>query len=137
MMSEARTCFGHILKRTVEATPGAIGGAFADRQGELVDSFAPGYTALDWAILTAHFGIILTHIHDAFGVLHHGGPEYFISHHDKFGIVVHTVDDDYYALLAVTDPSQVRGADPWSDRAIGAVSNLREAAHELRKEMDL
>jgi hypothetical protein len=132
---EARTCFGEIMRRAVEATPGAIGGAFADRNGEVVDAFARGWNALDFAILTAHYGIIMSHVHDAFGVLHYGGPEYFIANYDVFGIVVHPIDDDYYALIAVRDPTSQRGTEPWHDRAFGAASALREAANELRKEM--
>jgi hypothetical protein len=135
MVVEARTCFGEIIRRAVEATPGAVGGAFADKHGELVDAFAHGYNALDWAILTAHYGVILTHVHLAFGVLHYGGPDYFIAHYGAMGIVVLTIDDDYYALLAVRDPGAQRGTEPWHDRAFGAVGALREAAHELRREM--
>ena len=33
------TPFGEILKKVVEQPPGALGGAFADLQGEMVDSF--------------------------------------------------------------------------------------------------
>lgn len=120
------TPFGDIMRRAVEATPGAVGGAFADSQGEMVDSYAKAYATHDWAILTAHYGVILAHIHAAFGIWHFGGPEYFIAQHGSLGVVVYSIDGGYYALMAVTDPG---------DRAIDALSTLRNAASALRKEM--
>jgi hypothetical protein len=116
--------FGRILRRTVEATPGAIGGAFADSQGEMID----GYTTRDahqWALLTAHYGVVLAQLHAAFGTWHFGGPEYFIAQHAVLDIVVHAVDGGYYALLAVNEPAPLAHA----------LNNLREAARALRQEM--
>ena len=46
------TPFGAILKQTVQASPTAIGGAFAASDGEMVDSFAT-MDPHDWAVLTA------------------------------------------------------------------------------------
>lgn len=123
------TPFGEIIRRTVLATPGAIGGAFADPQGEMIDSYATHHTPHDWAILTAHYGVILAQLHSAFGIWHFGGPEYFVAEHASLGIVVHAVDAGYYALLAMA-----RGGT-LTDRTSEAVSTLREAAAALRKEM--
>ena len=135
MSIERRTCFGEIMRRAVESTPGAVGGAFADKHGEMVDAFSRGLSALDWAIFTAHYGVILALLHGAFGTLHHGGPEYFVAQHDSMGIVVHAVDREYYAMLGVRDPSVQCGSEPWQDRAAGAVTSLRVAARELLEEM--
>src|SRR5207253_2530999 len=74
----AMTPFGAILMRAVQATPGAIGGAFADSEGEMID----GFTTHDphrWALITAHYGIVLGQLHAAFGTWHFGGPDYFIA----------------------------------------------------------
>ena len=68
------TPFGVIMRRVVEATPGAIGGAFADRHGELVDGYTKAQRSDDWAILTAHYGVIMSHLKAAFGIWHYGGP---------------------------------------------------------------
>ncbi|HEU0036793.1 MAG TPA: hypothetical protein VFQ53_39560 [Kofleriaceae bacterium] len=119
------TPFGEIIRRAVEATPGAVGGAFADPQGEMVDGYTRSYAAHDWAILTAHYGVILAHLHAAFGIWHFGGPEYFVAQHAQLGVFVHAVDGGYYALLAV------REAHAEGD----ALASLREAAIALRKEM--
>jgi hypothetical protein len=118
------SAFGKILRRAVEATPGAIGGAFADSQGEMID----GYTTRDaheWALLTAHYGVVLAQLHAAFGTWHFGGPEHFIAQHAVLEIVVHAVDGGYYALLAVTAPAPLAQA----------LTCLREAARALREEM--
>ena len=118
------TPFGAILQRAVHATPGAIGGAFADSQGEMID----GFTTRDpheWALLTAHYGIVLGQLHAAFGTWHFGGPDYFIAQHAALDIIVHAVDGGYYTLLAVPEPA-----------ALGhALRSLREAARALHREM--
>jgi hypothetical protein len=117
------TPFGRILKRAVEATPGAIGGAFADSEGEMVDSFAK-YDPHEWAVLTAHYGVVLSQLHAAFGIFHFGAPEYFMVQHAKIGVVVHMVEGGYYALMAI-DPA----------RLTYALTALSESVVELQKEM--
>jgi hypothetical protein len=118
------TVFAAILKRAVDGTPNAVGGAFADRDGEMVDSYT-NINRDEWAILTAHYGVVLAHLTAAFGTWHYGGPEYYIAEHRKLEIVVHAVELGYYALLALKPPGPL---------AI-ALDNLRAAASALRKEM--
>jgi hypothetical protein len=124
------TPFGDILKRTVDEIPEAIAGAFADPDGEMVDSYAAGYAKFDWAVLTAHYGVILSHLHATFGLWHFGGPEYFVARHDQIDIVVHTLEGGYYALLALE-----RRDVPSEDAEQEALASLRVAAIELTKEM--
>ena len=116
--------FGQILRRAVELTPGAIGGAFADSQGEMIDGFTTR-DAHEWAVLTAHYGVVLSQLHAAFGTWHFGGPEYFIAQHELLDIVVHGVAGGYYALLAVTVPAPLGHA----------LRSLRDAARALHREM--
>ena len=115
------------MKRAVDATPGAIGGAFADSEGEMVDSFAT-YDKHDWAVLTAVYGVVLSQLHSAFGTWHFGGTEYFIARHASLDVIVHSVSGGYYALLAIAD---TRGSAPLAI----ALSSLQQATVELRKEM--
>ncbi|MFN0245773.1 MAG: hypothetical protein ACKV2T_02625 [Kofleriaceae bacterium] len=127
VMPTQLTPFADIMRRAVEATPGAIGGAFADAEGEMVD----GYTTIDreeWAILTAHYGVVLVQLHGAFGTWHYGGPEYFIAQHQRLDVVVHSVAHGYYALLAMTERD---GTAPLAT----ALSSLRAAAAELKREI--
>jgi hypothetical protein len=123
--------FGEIMKRAVESTPDAVGGAFADSTGEMVDSFAKTYDPHEWAILTAHYGVILAHLHAAFGIWHFGGPEFFVAQHAKFGIVVHALEGGYFALLAVARTP----ASASDDFVQPALASLRDAAHALHREM--
>jgi hypothetical protein len=122
--SHERSPFGAILRRAVAATPGAIGGAFADSDGEMIDGFTTR-DPHDWALLTAHYGVVLSHLHAALGTWHFGGPEYFVAQHAVLEIVVHAVAGGYYALLAVTEPAPLGHA----------LRSLRQAAHELHQEM--
>ena len=120
------TPFAGILKRAVDATPHAIGGAFADSEGEMVDS----YTTMnphDWAVLTAHYGVVLAQLTAAFGTLHFGGPEFFIVQHKRIEVLVYAVEAGYYVLLAFSQPAVL--IDP-------ALEVLRGAAVALREEMN-
>lgn len=123
------TPFGDIMRRAVEATPGAIGGAFADSEGEMVDSFTTEAQD-DWAVLTAHYGVVLAQLHSCFGTWHYGGPEYFIAQHAALDVVVHSVAHGYFALLAVRE----QGGDGTAPLG-AALSSLRIAAAQLRKEI--
>lgn len=121
---QATTPFGALLRRAVEATPGAVGGAFAAYDGELVDSYAT-WDADDWAVLTAHYGIVMSHLRAAFGTWHYGSPEYFIVQHAKLAVLVHEVDAGYYVLMAVVEPACL---------AMGLAA-IREAARAVAREM--
>ena len=123
------TPIGEIMRRAVEATPGAIGGAFADADGEMVDGFTTEEKD-EWAMLTAHYGVVLAQLHSAFGTWHFGGPEYFIAQHTSLDVIVHAVSHGYYALLAVKEP----GGDGTAPLG-AALSSLRSACAQLRKEI--
>ncbi|MFT3699610.1 MAG: hypothetical protein QM831_41060 [Kofleriaceae bacterium] len=116
------TPFARILKNCVDTTPHAIGGAFAASDGEMVDSFSH-MDRHDWAVLTAHYGIVLSQLSDAFGTLHFGGPEFFIARHDKIEVIVYAVHAGYYALLAFSQPPEL---DLVLDRVKTAATLLRE-----------
>jgi hypothetical protein len=120
------TPFGEILRRAVLATPGAIGGAFADAQGEMVDSFT-NLDAHEWAVLTAHYGVVLAQLDAWLGTRHFGGPEYFIAQHATLDVLVHAIPGGYYALLAVYNK-------PGSPLGFAMVS-LREAARAIIQEI--
>lgn len=116
--------FASILQAAVERTPRAIGGAFAAADGEMVDFFATT-DPTEWAILTAHYGVVLANLEAAFNLWHVGGPRFFVVEHSKVDVLVHTVAEGYYALLAVEQPAPL-------GQALGA---LTDAALELRREM--
>jgi hypothetical protein len=118
------TPFAQILQKAVQATPNAIGGAFADGDGEMVDSFSL-IDPHEWAVITAHYGVVLGHLTAAFGTWHFGGPEYFIALHKELDVVVHAVEGGYYALMAAKTPANLGIA----------LEMLRTAAVALRKEM--
>jgi len=118
------TPFAAIMRRAVAATPNAIGGAFADADGEMVDSYCT-IDPHEWAVLTAHYGVVMAHLTAAFGTWHFGGPEYFIAQHRELEIVVCAVDAGYYALMALRHPANLGFA----------LQQLRLAIVELRREM--
>ena len=119
------TPFGQILRAAVEATPGAVGGAFADSQGELVDSFAT-WDRHEWAVLTAHYGVVMAQLSACYGTWHYGGPEYFIAQHAQLDVVVWALESGYYVLLGVTEPGAPLAR---------ALESLRQAAVAITREM--
>jgi hypothetical protein len=118
------TPFAEILRTAVERTPGAVGGAFAAYDGEMVDSFAKE-DPTEWALLTAHFGVLLANLEAALNTKHFGGAEYFVVENSQVDVVVHTVEGGYFALIAMQRPSCLATA----------LGNLEVAALALRKEM--
>jgi hypothetical protein len=118
------TPFAAILRNAVERTPGAVGGAFAAYDGEMVDAFAK-QDPTEWAILTAHFGVLLASLESALNTKHFGGAEYFVVENSQIDVVVHTVEGGYFALIAMERPGCLATA----------LGNLEVAAVALRKEM--
>ena len=119
------TPFAEILKRAVDMTPFAIGGAFADADGEMVDSYST-MNPHDWAVLTAHYGVVLAQLTAAFGTLHFGGPEFFIAKHKSIEIIVFSVESGYYALLAFSQPASIDST----------LATLADCARALQREMN-
>ena len=118
------TPFGRILREAVEETPGAIGGAFAAHDGEMVDAF----TARDvdeWATLTAYYGVVLANLESAFNTLHVGGPQYFVVEHTQVDVLVQPVAHGYFALIALARPASISAG----------LRALDQAARRLAKEM--
>lgn len=118
------TPFRRILRAAVDRTPGAVGGAFAAYDGEMVDAVAT-IDPTDWAILTAHYGVVLANLEAALNTKHFGGAEYFVVENSAIDVVVHTVLDGYFALLAVARPTCLATA----------LAAIGDAAAQLRVEM--
>jgi predicted regulator of Ras-like GTPase activity (Roadblock/LC7/MglB family) len=119
-----RSPFAEILRQAVEATPGAVGGAFAASDGEMVDYFARR-DSFEWALVTAHYGVVLSHVQLALNTWHYGEASMVMIEHQTLAILIHSVKDGYYAMMAVGHPAPL-------GRAMHALS--RAAAH-LREEM--
>lgn len=116
--------FAVILQDAVERTPRAIGGSFAASDGEMVDFFS--LTDPDeWALITAHYGVVLRHVQAALNTCHYGEANVVVIEHAELEILVHAVGEGYFALLAVTAPAPLALA----------MDALGEAAVALRKEM--
>jgi hypothetical protein len=119
------TPFAVILKKVVDSQPFAVGGAFAAYDGEMVDQFTK-IDKTDFAVITAHYGVILSQLKSMFGMWHFGLPEYFVAQHEKLDVFVHAVDLGYYALLAYTQPPEDFTA---------ALAQMQVACFLLKKEM--
>ena len=117
------TPFASIMKAACDAVPGAIGGAVAADDGETVDSFA-AYDAEEWAIFTAHYGVVLKFVQSALNVFHYGEAEFMVVSHATVDVLVHAVSDGYYALMAVRSPAPLGLA----------LHELGHAAGRLREE---
>ena len=118
------TTFATILRNAVQSTPGAVGGAFAASDGEMVDSFCT-IDATDWALITAHYGVLLSLMHSAYGMWHFGSVQYFTAQHSKYDVMVHAVDSGYYAIIVLTAPAALAHG----------FATLQRSVTDLRREM--
>lgn len=118
------TVFAEILQRAVSRVPGAVGGAFAAWDGETVDAVSDR-NASEWAILTAHYGVILAHIQRALHTFHFGETETVVLSHEQIDVLIQVVGDGYYALLAVAHPGSMACA----------LRELADASSALWREM--
>lgn len=119
-----QSTFGQILQETIGKTPGAVGGALAAGDGEMVDY----WTSLDedeWYLLTAHFGIIINHVRRSLHTFHFGDIEFIQMGFRKLELAVQLVDGEYYVILALRPPVLLGPAR----------RTLSLAAKRLREEM--
>jgi hypothetical protein len=112
--------FADILRVAVESTPRAIGGAFAASDGEMVDYFART-DPMEWALITAHYGVLLGHVHAAFSTCHYGAAQAIMLQHRELEVIVYAVDDGYYALMAMNPPAPLAKALAVLDHAVIAL----------------
>lgn len=118
------TPFADILHRAVTRIPGAVGGAFAAADGETVD-FVADMERNEWALVTAHYGILLRHVQSALNTFHFGEAELMIVSHRDQDVVIQSVLEGYYAMIVLTHPSSLAHA----------LAALNVAAAELKQEM--
>jgi predicted regulator of Ras-like GTPase activity (Roadblock/LC7/MglB family) len=96
------TTFTPILQRAVERTPRALGAIFADWDGEAVDHFSK-VEKFDMLILGAHYGIVLNQVQSALHLFHFGEAEELIFEHERMDLIVRSVGEGYYLLLAISE----------------------------------
>jgi predicted regulator of Ras-like GTPase activity (Roadblock/LC7/MglB family) len=118
------TRFGEILRAAVEATPGAVGGAFAACDGETVDLFTE-WEAADWKILTAHYGVVLASVQSALHTFHYGEAKLVVISHRHLELLIRYVGAGYFALIAIEPPAPLARA----------IASLERASGQLQKEM--
>jgi predicted regulator of Ras-like GTPase activity (Roadblock/LC7/MglB family) len=138
------TPFTPILRSVCTAIPEAVGVVFADWEGEAVDQFpdprrgaeedaaarlapvrADAAEPVDLRLFGAHWGVILNHVNAAMRTFHYGDPQVVMLHHDRMDVLIRTVSEQYYVLLAMRTGSHL-------GRALQA---LEHAAQALREEM--
>jgi predicted regulator of Ras-like GTPase activity (Roadblock/LC7/MglB family) len=95
------TAFTPILQRAVERIPGAMGAIFADWDGEAVDHFSHA-DRFDMLVLTAHLGIILSHVQRAMRLFHYGEAQEIVLLQQKMDLIVRSVGQGYYMVLVAT-----------------------------------
>mgnify|MGYP003647442197 CR=1 FL=1 len=118
------TPFRAILKDATRAIPGAVGGALAAGDGELLDAWTE-WDSDEWAFLTAHIGIIVNHVRCAMHTFHFGDVEWVFIHYGGLDLVAEQLGDKYFVLLACTPPMNLGTT----------IDLMRSVAQALRKEM--
>ena len=118
------TGFALILQHAVERVEGAIGAIFAAWDGEAVDVWST-VDKHDMLLLAAHYGVILSHVQSAIKLFHFGEAYEIVLSHEHMDLLVRTVAEGYYVVIAVRGPVHLASA----------VREIERAAAALRQEM--
>ena len=114
------TTFTPILKAVVERVAGAVGAIFAAYDGEAVDLVAVE-DKYEMAILGAQYGVILSHVQSAIKLFHFGEAFEVIVSHAHMDLLVRTVSEGYYVVLAVRGRAHLATAMRETARAAAAL----------------
>ena len=123
---EEASAFTESLRRLVLATPGVLGAAFADPEGEAVDVCATGST-YDVKLAAAHLGIVLAAFERVAATCGVGRTGALHVRTGRVDYAIVAVGEGYYLVVAVAPGAQ------WP-RIFDA---LDRAAIELRAEAGL
>jgi predicted regulator of Ras-like GTPase activity (Roadblock/LC7/MglB family) len=116
--------FGEILQRMVERVPGAVGAVFTDWEGEPVDQFAH-IPPLDIQLVGAHWGIVFLQASERLAKHGLGAVEEFLIEGERATVLVRSVTDKYFVVLATKREAHLATA----------LRELSRTAECLRSEM--
>jgi hypothetical protein len=124
--AEDETPFTVILRRHVDATPGALGAALVDSEGEAVDYAGDTIDPFDLKIAAAHWRIVLSDIERGKLAEQGGATTSLVVLTERRGFVL-TALPDGYALLSILKANAALGhADRSVDMTLRAL--YREAS---------
>jgi predicted regulator of Ras-like GTPase activity (Roadblock/LC7/MglB family) len=116
------TVFGEILRRAIEAVPGARGAAFADGEGETVDTFSAQIGDTGLRLIGAHWGVIYALARAAWRP-EHGEIDQLLLEFDTQRVLIRRVTGEYFVVLALAPEGNLARAVRALDRVEG---ELRE-----------
>lgn len=111
---EDETGFTVVLRKHVTSTPGALGAALVDAQGEAVDYAGDGIDPFDLKVAAAHFRIVLSDVEGGRLAVEGGATVSLMVLTDRRGFLL-TVLPEGYALLSILRPNAALGH---ADRAL-------------------
>jgi predicted regulator of Ras-like GTPase activity (Roadblock/LC7/MglB family) len=120
----AGTVFASILQTAVDNVSGAVGAIFAAWDGEAVDLVALE-DKTELAIMAAHYGVILSHVQSAIKLFHFGEAYEIVLSHARMDLILRTVSEGYYVMVAVKGRAHLATA----------IREVERAAAALQKEM--
>jgi predicted regulator of Ras-like GTPase activity (Roadblock/LC7/MglB family) len=110
------SAFGDILETMVRRVPGAVGAVFADWEGEPVDQFAH-IPPIDIQLVGAHWGVVWSQATRRLEAL--GGVEELLIEGDKAIVLVRSVTDRYFVVLATKRDAHLATARRELERGAG------------------
>jgi predicted regulator of Ras-like GTPase activity (Roadblock/LC7/MglB family) len=112
------SAFGEILEAMVRRVPGAVGAVFADWEGEPVDQFAH-IPPLDIQLVGAHWGIVWSQATQRLGAHDLGNVEELLIEGDRAIVLVRSVTDRYFVVLAIAREAHLATARRELERGAG------------------
>ena len=115
--------FGEVLADLVGGTPGALGAVFIDWEGESVDQFGH-IPEFDIRIMGAHWGIILNQVKTITERHGLGLPTSIMLSNEQSDVIIRTITEDYYVVLALKKGAHLATALKELDRAVSAIETM-------------
>ena len=112
------SAFGDLLQQMVERVPGAVGAVFADWEGEPVDQFAH-IPPLDIQLVGAHWGVVWSQAAERLGAHQLGSVEELLIEGDRAIVLVRSVTDRYFVVLAIEREAHLGTARRELERGAG------------------
>ncbi|UCD85052.1 MAG: roadblock/LC7 domain-containing protein [Deltaproteobacteria bacterium] len=93
--------FGEIIKEVVERVEGGLAGVIMGVDGIAVDNYIKGGGELEIQSVGAEYAVIVEQVKGVSEMLKSGKLKEFITFSEGFILIIHSINEDYFAALAL------------------------------------
>jgi len=93
--------FGEIIMEVVEKVEGGVAGVIMGVDGIAIDNYIKGESSLEIQSVGAEYAVILQQVKGVSEMLKSGKLKEFIIFSEGFILIIHSINEDYFAALAL------------------------------------